>query len=430
MSNLNPNIILGIQQPNIPNALAQGAQAAGTINAVRENNALAPLRQQSAQLGVEQQRMGLQLTEQQIRQARQRIQQGEREAAAQGKAAQIAEEKAQAAETLRQAILRPDQAPQILSSNEDLAQMADLDPLDIYKIMFADDDTLIQMGMPPEPQSPEGKFEADRRSGLLPDDAQRGSDSAKEEQIARLVSTGDIDRNTAIGIVDGRLAVSRDPITGTAQIVDKATGQIIGAPQQSQSQPGPTQDRADAGQSLNTRTPPQDPMDDGIPRDFGGATGIPGLVDSIKNAGASALGRDLPAPEVENAINTLNALNRDTMVILASGITGRPSNFSMEQIQQFLPTATGIFQGPERTLSRARETRKTIQRDIEATMQVASGEGQFRPQQVAEANQRLLTLRAVAGQWDAIIQGLQSQTPQQGEKKGRTPGGIEFEVIE
>jgi len=286
----------------------------------------------------------------------------------------------------------------------------------------------------PDPLSPEGKFAADQRAGLLPPDARRGSDdqSAKEEQIGRLMEGG-LDRNTAIAIVDGRVKVATDAF-GNVSLVDAAQFPLSPPGQGQQGAQVPAASAPAQGQSPSFSAAPVPAPDDGVARDFGGSTGIPGLVRSIQNAASSAAGQDLPAPEVENAINTLNALNRDTMAILSSSLEGRPSVFSQEQIQAFLPQSTGIFQGPERTLSRARETRAAIQRDIETTMQVANGSGQFTPATVSQARQRLLALRTVAGQWDSIVQGLQLQTPPQGRapgpRQGQTPSGITFEVLE
>lgn len=117
MSNLNPNIILGIQQPNIPNALAQGAQAAGTINAVRENNALAPLRMESAQLGLQQDKARLRLTEAQIKGIADKARQDALQAAKTEDAAALQAELSQAQGIVAQALANPDAADQIFGSN-------------------------------------------------------------------------------------------------------------------------------------------------------------------------------------------------------------------------------------------------------------------------------------------------------------------------
>lgn len=52
--------------------------------------------------------------------------------------------------------------------------------------------------------------------------------SALEQKIDLLKQSG-VDENTAIGIASGRFVTSRDPMTGAAMIVDKASGQPVGA---------------------------------------------------------------------------------------------------------------------------------------------------------------------------------------------------------
>jgi len=78
-------------------------------------------------------------------------------------------------------------------------------------------------------------------------------DTAREAQVKMLTDTG-VPAAVATGIAAGRYAVSRDPVTGVAQIVDKATGSLVfnggsagtGAPpisptpQDGQQQPVPT----------------------------------------------------------------------------------------------------------------------------------------------------------------------------------------------
>jgi len=451
---LDPNIILSGVQPDLGNAFARG-QARGALGAeIRNTNAMRDLLQEQgpnilagdqnalnalsrfdpqAALGVQDSRLQVQQRELALTEAKEtarlRAQTVAAGLSAQERAAEAAQlDRALAMATQAQTPEQFDAAMRAAGADDLVGQFENRDLLIAGALGLKE---ALEFNKGPEPQSPEGKFAADQRAGLLPSDARRGSDdqSAKEEQIGRLMEGG-LDRNTAIAIVDGRVKVATDAF-GNISLVDAAQFPLSPPGQGQQGAQAPAAPSAQ-GQAPSFSAVPVPAQNDGVARDFSGSTGIPGLVRSIQNAASSAAGQDLPAPEVENAINTLNALNRDTMAILSSSLEGRPSVFSQEQIQAFLPQSTGIFQGPERTLSRARETRAAIQRDIETTMQVANGSGQFTPATVSQARQRLLALRTVAGQWDAIVQGLQLQTPPQGRATGprQAPSGITFEVLE
>lgn len=84
-------------------------------------------------------------------------------------------------------------------------------------------------------QSPAGKLRADQEAKIITKEtADAGiakineiGESAFDEKVEALVGTG-LDRDTAINIVSGRFVTSRDPTRGTAQVIDKATGQVVG----------------------------------------------------------------------------------------------------------------------------------------------------------------------------------------------------------
>jgi len=74
------------------------------------------------------------------------------------------------------------------------------------------------------------------RAGLDPRAGQE--EFALDRKVDMLRQSG-VDMDMAQGIASGRYATSRDPITGTAQIVDKATGQVVGRPQPAGAGAGP-----------------------------------------------------------------------------------------------------------------------------------------------------------------------------------------------
>jgi hypothetical protein len=72
------------------------------------------------------------------------------------------------------------------------------------------------------PMSPEGKLAFDRQQGFdIPQGVAR--DTEKEQRIARIMERG-VSREDAIGIADGVFQVVTNPLTGSSEIVDKASG--------------------------------------------------------------------------------------------------------------------------------------------------------------------------------------------------------------
>lgn len=67
--------------------------------------------------------------------------------------------------------------------------------------------------------------------------------SARDDKVQMLVDAG-VPLNTAKGIVGGRYATSRDPVTGAAQILDKSTGKPVDA----------TQEEAEAAEQVSQQT--------------------------------------------------------------------------------------------------------------------------------------------------------------------------------
>lgn len=77
------------------------------------------------------------------------------------------------------------------------------------------------------PLSAEGKRAYDAQKGFLsPEElTSMQGDSAAEEKVRRIQQAYNVDRRTAVGIADGVISVSTNPVTGQNQLVDKITGE-------------------------------------------------------------------------------------------------------------------------------------------------------------------------------------------------------------
>lgn len=163
--------------------------------------------------------------------------------------------------------------------------------------------------------------------------------SAKEAQISRLMSTG-IDRNTAIGIADGVLVVSRDPITGEATLVNKAG---LGAPQIS---------RDPSAQASTQATQPvaPDPNDPLAPPQFDNAEdafGAEGFVKGAANTLSDAIGVGALYPEVQQTQRDFDVLSEKLVQDVAGAYDRQPPSWLLRNIEQLTPRAGNPLRGAD-----------------------------------------------------------------------------------
>lgn len=228
--------------------------------------------------------------------------------------------------------------------------------------------------------------------------ASAGSGSAKEQQIARLMEGG-IDRSTAVAISDGRYKVSRDPITGAAQIIDVASGQMVDASSGQSDVSVPTQPTVEAPQVDQPQ--PTSSMPDDV--DFNQATGVSGFASNLANTLSDAVGLGLISPNNEKATQAMNNLSTNTMIALANGVAGRPSNYLLEQFNRLASQPNSVFQGEGRTRERLTQTRAMIASAIQENRDVlASG---VTPQMQAEARQNIARMDRLLKDYDTVLEG-------------------------
>ena len=221
----------------------------------------------------------------------------------------------------------------------------------------------------------------------------RTDTSAKEEQIARLMEGG-IDRNTAIGIVDGRLTTSRNPDTGQVQIVDVATGRVLGAPDVAAT---PSVDTTDMG---------VEPSETFADSNVQGALGARGLGAAAINVITDAFGMGQAFPEIGRAQQALDNLSTRTMLSLSAEFPGRPSNLTRERIEEMTIKPAELTTGSENALNKASEMRRLIERAVTSARAASAPDSQLSPTQRTQARQSLGGLEDLLADYIALERSL------------------------
>ena len=235
--------------------------------------------------------------------------------------------------------------------------------------------------------------------------------TAKEAQIQRLINTG-VPKDIAIGIADGRLVVSRDPITGKATIVDKAglmfeaAGEPIAAP-----------DTPDAGTG-------QEFLENS---NVEGALGASGVFAEVVNTIADAFTIQQPFGEISNASTALEQLSTETMLGLSAEFPGRPSDLTREKIENLTIKPAEITQGAQKALNKAEGMVGIISQSLAAAKAVLDGGSG--PTQIAAAQESVAMLTPLLGKYQLLAAKLQPDAPK-GDNGVKLRPGVEELVKE
>lgn len=197
--------------------------------------------------------------------------------------------------------------------------------------------------------------------------------SEKERSIQRLVDTG-MDRNTATLITEGVLVTSRDPVTGNAVVINKATGTTVGQLPSSVAdavaEASPAAGDGGAFEGL----------------DIPSALGVRGWTSSILNKVTDAVGAGQAAGEAGEVEAALDNLKARTILMSGIDVEGKPSNFTREIIEQkFTISPSELSTGPVAALQRATQMVDMLEQTLSAVEVAAGGGGGASAQQVREA---------------------------------------------
>lgn len=184
--------------------------------------------------------------------------------------------------------------------------------------------------------------------------------SASEATIQRLMELG-LTREEAIKVNDLN-ALSRDPMTGETQIVDRLTGAPVSQAQTAPQLPAP---QAPAAQD----TTPELSFGDRY-QDSKRAFGLGGFVRGGINAVGDAIGAGQAFPEVADTQSDFGVLRETLVNDLATGYPRQPPSWLLRQIQDLTPQAGSIRQGP----GGAQDKLSALGRSVEQEMQSIKGQ--------------------------------------------------------
>jgi hypothetical protein len=277
---------------------------------------------------------------------------------------------------------------------------------------------------------------ADQAVGMQP--AQGQGDvpvwQQKRDQLAATLQAEGFDKpgQLANNIVLGRYSIDRDPVTRRAQVIDKATGKVVGSQgQASGGQSGgysygaPSAmpragQRQQQGQAGGQQAQGQPSAQAGAPLEE--ATGASQAWKGVVNFGSGILTGDDWLPQETEASTRLNNLRRDSMGVLAKQInSSRPSNFTQQQILNTLP---GSWDTDPRAREKAQQTVQMLDTRIEAAQEVINNERQYAPDTVGQAKALISDLRRLRQRWTQFMgvgQGQQSGNGQSASSREDVP---------
>jgi hypothetical protein len=279
-------------------------------------------------------------------------------------------------------------------------------------------------------QTPQGTrlVPADQAVGMQPAQGQGDTPvwQQKRDQLAATLQAEGFDKpgQLANNIVLGRYSIDRDPVTRRAQVIDKATGNIVG--RQGQGGGGQSggynfgapssmpqgQQQGQAGGQASAQ-----PQGGGAPLEE--ATGASQAWKGVVNFGSGILTGDDWLPQETEASTRLDNLRRDSMGVLAKQInSSRPSNFTQQQILKTLP---GTWDTDPRAREKAQQTVQMLDTRIEAAQEVINNEQQYAPETVGQAKALISDLRRLRQRWTQFMGAGESGNGQSAQSREDVP---------
>jgi hypothetical protein len=238
----------------------------------------------------------------------------------------------------------------------------------------------------------------------------------------------------ANNIVLGRYSIDRDPVTRRAQVIDKATGNIVGRqgqaggqsggqsggysfgapsamPGTGQPQPSGQQQPSQSGGQASAQSQGGAPLEE--------ATGASQLWKGALNYGVGMLTGDDAMPEETEASTRLDNLRRDSMGVLAKEInSSRPSNFTQQQILKTLP---GPMDTDARAREKAQQTVRMLDSRIETAQEIIENETNYAPDTVGRAKSLISDLKRLRQRWTGFMGAGQSGNGQSVQSREDVP---------
>ena len=196
------------------------------------------------------------------------------------------------------------------------------------------------------PELPEGSIVQRAADGKITLTFNPSDDpSTLQEEFDFLTEGAGIDPAIASGIVAQLYAVTYDPITREAFVMNKATGERVG------DVPPPVEP---------TEAPPVVPED----IDPASATGVSGFGANILNTITDAIGQGAVAEDNLEATTAMNVVQQQTKLLMQAVVPGRPAKDIREGLALLTVTPNSIFQGEARAKSRMEATKRWLDTEI------------------------------------------------------------------
>jgi hypothetical protein len=218
--------------------------------------------------------------------------------------------------------------------------------------------------------------------------------SEAEKQINRLMETG-LDRTTAIGIRDGRFKVTRNPVTQRAEIIDMATGNILG------------QATEKLAQEVGAEEPAADDRFKGLP--VGQAGGLVGWGASIANIVTDALGAGQQFPDIGEAQAAMKDLSTRTVLMLDADFAGKPTNFTREKVEQLTVKPSEITQGSAQSYQKTLNMISALEEAMAGAKAAINNPSQYSPQKVREAESSVSKLQGLLDDYTSLKNAFESK---------------------
>lgn len=212
--------------------------------------------------------------------------------------------------------------------------------------------------------------------------------SAKDKSIARIKSAYGVDDQTAVGIVDGVLRVSRDPFDQSVIVTNLATGQSYSP----QAQQGQSQQIPDASAIQQTELPPAP--------DASNAFGFEGMMKGAINSATDFAGMSPPFDGVQQTQSDFAVLREGLVNDISQGYGRQPPSWLLKNIQDLTPQA-GSMMGPEAAQSKLSALQRSFETELAGIQRQLNT--RISPQQQQVLSERSAALQSALGRVSSAL---------------------------
>lgn len=220
------------------------------------------------------------------------------------------------------------------------------------------------------------------------------SDHARERHIQDAMNTLNMDRAEAVRYVDNYRDehLVTDPVTGRHAVRDRRTGDM----QYAQPRQPDELDR-----SWEPLVEPGTPKESGDPAQV---TGLRGAMWRSLNRLSGALGREPAQADVEQAEVSLGRLQDESKIILSQRVSGRPSNYLLEMLDNMTFSPREVLTGDQRAYRQLSQFRDNVDEQAQRERTVLENPYHYKQDRVQEAQENLRELNDLRQSYDMALE--------------------------